>query len=110
LVSDASLLIVDEPLSALDPSLALQTLQVLQQEAQQANATLICSLHQVELARAHFQRIIGLRDGKIMFDTIDGKPVTDAMIAALYENAESGKQVVDITSKDATTIEHVRCF
>jgi len=110
LVSDASLLIVDEPLSALDPSLALQTLQVLQQEAQQANATLICSLHQVELARAHFQRIIGLRDGKIMFDTIDGKPVTDAMIAALYENAESGKQIVDITNKDATTIEHVRCF
>nr|WP_315467870.1 ATP-binding cassette domain-containing protein [uncultured Undibacterium sp.] len=113
LVSDASLLIVDEPLSALDPSLALQTLQVLQQEAQQANATLICSLHQVELARANFQRIIGLRDGQVMFDSGDGKPVTDVMIAALYENAatvESDNHGVEMTSRDATIIEHVRCF
>ena len=113
LVSDASLLIVDEPLSALDPSLALQTLQVLQQEAHQAQATLICSLHQVELARAHFQRIIGLRDGQIMFDSGDGKPVTDAMIAALYENAvsaESGNNAIDIANTDVTIIEHVRCF
>jgi phosphonate transport system ATP-binding protein len=113
LVSDASLLIVDEPLSALDPSLALQTLQVLQQEAHQAQATLICSLHQVELARAHFQRIIGLRDGQIMFDSGDGKPVTDAMITALYENAvsaESGNNAIDIANTDATIIEHVRCF
>nr|WP_315482180.1 ATP-binding cassette domain-containing protein [uncultured Undibacterium sp.] len=113
LVSDASLLIVDEPLSALDPSLALQTLQVLQQEAQQANATLICSLHQVELARANFQRIIGLRDGQVMFDSGDGKPVTDVMIAALYENAataESDNHGVETTSRDATIIEHVRCF
>lgn len=113
LVSDASLLIVDEPLSALDPSLALQTLQVLQEEAHQAQATLICSLHQVELARAHFQRIIGLRDGQIMFDSGDGKPVTDAMIAALYENAvsaESGNNAIDIANTDVTIIEHVRCF
>ncbi len=86
LLSDAGLLLVDEPLSALDPTLAVQTLQSLQQEAAQRNASLICSLHQVELARAHFKRIIGLRDGKIVFDT---EHVSDDMIAALYRNAQS---------------------
>lgn len=118
LVSDATLLIVDEPLSALDPSLALQTLQVLQQEARQAQAVLICSLHQVELARAHFQRIIGLRDGELMFDTGDGSPLTDAMIAALYENESSvelshrrSDKVEQITvDEDTTTVDHIRCF
>jgi phosphonate transport system ATP-binding protein len=118
LVSDATLLIVDEPLSALDPSLALQTLQVLQQEARQAQAVLICSLHQVELARAYFKRIIGLRDGELMFDTGDGNPLTDAMIAALYESEISversnrrSDQVEQITvDEDTTAVDHIRCF
>ncbi|MBC7416353.1 MAG: ATP-binding cassette domain-containing protein [Herminiimonas sp.] len=85
LVSDARLLLVDEPLSALDPTLAVQTIDVLQDEARQRNAILICSLHQVALARAHFPRIIGLRDGRIVFDA-RREDVTDAMIEALYRN------------------------
>jgi phosphonate transport system ATP-binding protein len=86
LVSDAEALFVDEPLSALDPQLAAQTLSVLRQEASSRAALLVCSLHQVELARAHFPRIIGLRDGRIMFDA-PRAAVTDAMIGALYHNA-----------------------
>ncbi|MDQ9171425.1 ATP-binding cassette domain-containing protein [Oxalobacteraceae bacterium R-40] len=86
LVSNAQAMLVDEPLSALDPTLARQTLAILQQEAAARKATLICSLHQVELARAHFPRIVGLRDGRIVFDERREK-VTDEMIAALYRNA-----------------------
>lgn len=85
LVSKAELFLVDEPLSALDPTLAVQTLNVLQQEAQARQATLVCSLHQVELARSCFPRIVGLRDGRIVFDAA-AENVSDAMIAALYEN------------------------
>ena len=88
LVSDARLFLVDEPLSALDPTLSQQTLQVLQDEARTRNATLICSLHQVDLARAQFARIVGLRDGRIVFDA-PRESVTDAMIAALYDNADA---------------------
>jgi phosphonate transport system ATP-binding protein len=57
----------------------------LQAEAAARQATLVCSLHQVDLARAHFQRIVGLREGRIVFD-LAREQVTDAMIAALYEN------------------------
>ncbi|MDY7538481.1 ATP-binding cassette domain-containing protein [Undibacterium sp. 5I1] len=86
ILSDAKLLLIDEPLSALDPRLAIQTLQTLQQEATQRQATMVCSLHQVELARQYFKRIIGLRDGKVFFDS---EHVTDEMIAALYQNASA---------------------
>ena len=85
LVSDAQAFLVDEPLSALDPALALQTLRVLQNEAAKRNATLICSLHQVDLARNNFSRLIGLRDGRVVFDA-RREQVSDAMIAALYQN------------------------
>ena len=85
LLSTAEVFLVDEPLSALDPTLAQITLVTLQQEARVRNASLICSLHQVDMARAHFDRIVGLRDGRIVFDA-PRAAVTDAMIAALYQN------------------------
>ena len=90
LISRAELFLVDEPLSALDPALSLQTLAVLQQEASARGATLLCSLHQVALARAHFPRIVGLRNGRIVFDAARDK-VTDAMIDALYRH--SGEKI-----------------
>ncbi|MDQ1813218.1 ATP-binding cassette domain-containing protein [Massilia sp. CCM 9210] len=85
LLSSARVFLVDEPLSALDPALSRMTLATLQQEAARRNATLICSLHQVDMARAHFPRIVGLRDGRIVFDAAR-EDVSDAMIAALYQN------------------------
>lgn len=91
LVSHAEAFLVDEPLSALDPTLAVQTLDVLQREARERNATLVYSLHQVELARAHFPRIVGLRDGRIVFDAASSD-INDAMIAALYGNKQDELQ------------------
>ncbi|QOL52153.1 phosphonate ABC transporter ATP-binding protein [Massilia litorea] len=87
LLSSADAFLVDEPISALDPALARITLATLQEEAANRKATLVCSLHQVEMARAHFGRIVGLRDGRIVFD-LPREQVTDAMIAALYENEQ----------------------
>lgn len=85
LLSNAEALLVDEPISALDPALARHTLATLRQEAQARGATLVCSLHQVDLAREGFARLVGLRDGRIVFDAAR-EQVTDAMIADLYAN------------------------
>ena len=89
LLSNAEILLIDEPLSALDPTLSQQTLTTLLQEATTRRATLICSLHHVEFARAFFPRIIGLREGRIVFDT-RREEVTDAMVKALYQNEHEG--------------------
>lgn len=97
LVSDAEAFLVDEPLSALDPTLALQTLQTLQAEAHTRTATLVCSLHQVELALAHFPRIVGLREGRIVFDTAR-ENVTPAMLAELYRNAKTATHSPPVTA------------
>lgn len=113
LLSDAEAFLVDEPLSALDPTLALQTLAVLQQEAQVRGATLVCSLHQVALARAHFPRIVGLRDGGIVFD-VRREELTNAMIAALYQNtSDASSPVMAAPDPDDTLLQAPlgdRCF
>jgi phosphonate transport system ATP-binding protein len=110
LVSQARAFLVDEPLSALDPTLARQTLGVLQQEATARGATLVCSLHQVELARTHFPRLIGLRAGRVVFDA-PREAVTDAMIAALYQNANHAASLPGpLEPAPAQAIVVPRCF
>jgi len=112
LISQAEAFLVDEPLSALDPTLAIQTLKTLQLEAKTRNAVLICSLHQVELARAHFPRIIGLRDGRIVFDA-SRENLSDAMIEALYRNVSAQSSPdANTTLEDSlfSSITDTRCF
>jgi phosphonate transport system ATP-binding protein len=68
LVSDARRWLVDEPLSALDPALAEQSLRVLVDGAAARRVTLIASLHQVDLAVRCFPRLVGLAKGHLVFD------------------------------------------
>lgn len=77
------LLLADEPVSALDPHQGRQMLQVMQQDARSRNATLLVSLHAVDLALELFPRVIGLRDGRILFD-LPTAQVTPALLQALY--------------------------
>lgn len=83
LVTDATLLLVDEPLSALDPARGQQAIASLTQAARERGATLVCTLHHVEMALQNFPRIIGLRDGELAFD-LPAADVTPERLQALY--------------------------
>lgn len=81
------LILADEPVSAMDPRLAGHTLGVLNQQAADRGITLLASLHAVELALAHFPRVIGVREGRIVFDQAP-EAITPAQLEALYANEQ----------------------
>jgi phosphonate transport system ATP-binding protein len=83
LASSAKLLLVDEPLSALDPTRSQQAITTLTQVARERGATLVATLHHVEMALANFPRIIGLRDGELAFD-LPAAQVTPQRLQDLY--------------------------
>lgn len=87
LLSPASLWLVDEPLSALDPTRSRQAMDTLLNAARERGATLVTTLHQVDVALAHFPRIVGLRDGALAFD-LPAAQVTRERLAALYAQHE----------------------
>ena len=87
LVSPARLWLVDEPLSALDPARAQQAVAALVREAGQRGVSLVATLHQVDVALAHFPRIVGLREGRLMFD-LPAQEVTPELLARLYASHE----------------------
>lgn len=86
LVAPATLWLVDEPLSSLDPARATLAIDTLTREAKARGVTLIASLHQVDVTR-RFERVVGLRDGAMQFD-LAGAAVSPAQLAALYAQRE----------------------
>ncbi len=87
LYQDPELLLADEPVSAMDPVLADHTLSVLCRHAEARGVTLVASLHAVDLALAHFPRIVGVREGRIAFDR-PANEVTQDLLDALYVNEQ----------------------
>jgi phosphonate transport system ATP-binding protein len=77
------LLLADEPVSALDPSLSDMAISQLVAQAERDGATLVASLHVVDLALKWFPRVVGLRAGEVVFDRPAGE-VSVAMLHALY--------------------------
>jgi phosphonate transport system ATP-binding protein len=105
LASRAELLLADEPLSALDPDSGRRTIEVLVKEARTRGATLVCSLHQIDLALAHFARVVGMHDGRIVFD-LPSAQVTEAHIRSLY-TCQAAEAQLDSGATDAGTASRV---
>jgi len=62
------LLLADEPVASLDPKSSNLILSLLKKINQEFGTTILCNLHQVDLAKKYSDRVLGLIDGKIIFD------------------------------------------
>ena len=87
LLAPAALWLVDEPLSALDPTRARLALTTLVEGARERGVTLVATLHQVDMALANFPRVIGLRAGELVFD-LPAAQVGRERLARLYAQHE----------------------
>lgn len=83
LVQNPTAILADEPISSLDPERSREIMDLLHQLSQDTGKTLVTSLHAIEFARSHYQRLIGLKAGRILFDT-SAEAITEEMINELY--------------------------
>ncbi len=68
IIKKPKLLLADEPVASLDPKAANLIMSLLKKINKEFNITVICNLHQVDLASKYSDRVVGLLDGEIMFD------------------------------------------
>ncbi|HEX9990537.1 MAG TPA: phosphonate ABC transporter ATP-binding protein [Chloroflexia bacterium] len=87
LVQDPHVILADEPISSLDPERSREIMDLLRDLSRRTGKTLVTSVHTFHFARSHFDRILGLRGGRILFDSPAGD-VTPAMAADLYRIGE----------------------
>lgn len=69
LMQDPEILLADEPVASLDPESSSQVMALIREIAAERSLTVICSLHQVDLALSWGDRIVGLRGGRVVLDT-----------------------------------------
>jgi phosphonate transport system ATP-binding protein len=76
-------LLADEPVASLDPEAAEEIMRLLQRLARSERIAILCVLHQVELAYAYADRVVGIRHGRVAFDLPRGE-VSRETVHALY--------------------------
>lgn len=69
LLQQPEVLLADEPVASLDPESSAQVMRLITDIARQDGLTVLCSLHQVDLALEWGDRAIGLRGGEVVLDS-----------------------------------------
>lgn len=91
LVQDPAVVLADEPVASVDPARSNDVMALLTQVGE--NRTLVVSLHDVSLARTYCDRIIGLRQGHILFD-LPSAEVSAEQLTALYDLGDGSQRSV----------------
>lgn len=68
LMQDAQLVLADEPVASLDPAASVNVLETLKKLSAEDGFTVVCSLHQIDLALQVSDRIVAVREGQFILD------------------------------------------
>jgi phosphonate transport system ATP-binding protein len=83
LMQRPTVLLADEPVASLDPESSAAVMSLLLEICQEKGLTVIASLHQVELARGWADRLVGMRDGRVVLDA-SPRDVSSAEVMEIY--------------------------
>jgi phosphonate transport system ATP-binding protein len=103
LVQDPEVILADEPVSSVDPTLASTIVRLLINISESTRKTLVVSLHSVDLALAYFPRVIGVKSGTAAFDLTPDK-ISEAMLEDLYAGSVRENQGNEVSSESAHPI------
>jgi len=86
LMQDPEIILADEPIASLDPVLAHSTLNYLEKINQEQKITVLCSLHYLDIVQRYATRVIGLRDGRVVYKGSgeDIRKMTDVEFKQIY--------------------------
>ncbi|MBZ4690449.1 MAG: phnC [Cereibacter sp.] len=100
LMQDPKIILADEPIASLDPMNAQIVMDALRRIHDEDGRLVICNLHTLDTARRYCDRVIGMRDGRIVFD---GSPehLTTGVARDIYGADASFSEAATSTSIDA---------
>jgi phosphonate transport system ATP-binding protein len=103
-VQEPKILLADEPIASLDPLNAKIVMDALRAINVEDGLTVVCNLHTLDTARSYCDRIIGMQDGRVVFDG-SAAQLTDRMAREIYgaEAAEAFNEAMTSTSLGSTT-------
>ena len=89
LAQNPEIILADEPVAALDPITARRVMEDFRKINKEMNISILINIHHVELALNYADRIIGIRDGKIVYDG-KAEDVTEEILDDIYKGKADG--------------------
>ncbi|MGI6000287.1 MAG: phosphonate ABC transporter ATP-binding protein [Candidatus Merdisoma sp.] len=84
LAQNPQIILADEPVASLDPVTARQVMDDFQRINRDMNITVIINIHHVELALQYASRVVGIREGRIVYDGPASK-VDQEILDSIYQ-------------------------
>jgi phosphonate transport system ATP-binding protein len=100
LMQEPEMILADEPVASLDPVLAHSILRYLEKLNQEDDMTILCSLHYLDLVQRYATRVIGLKEGEIVYQGTreEIRAMSDQEFKDIYgEEAERVGELVGTT-------------
>jgi phosphonate transport system ATP-binding protein len=98
LVQEPRLILADEPIASLDPRNTKIVMDALQRINRHFGITVLCNLHSLDLARGYCDRLIGMAQGRVVFDDVPAA-LTRTAARELY-GLEAGDVMADSETDD----------
>ena len=100
LIQDPELLLVDEPTASLDPKTSRQIMRLIRELCAERGLAAIINIHDVALAQMFSERVVGLRQGEIVYD---GSPegLTPDVLTEIYGEEDWEKTIEKVEDQDA---------
>ena len=83
LMQKPRMVLADEPIASLDPLNAQIVMQALRSIYERDGITVVCNLHTLDTARSYCERVIGMAEGRVVFDGPVAE-LTDAKVREIY--------------------------
>jgi phosphonate transport system ATP-binding protein len=99
LMQRPDLLLVDEPTASLDPKTSRQIMRLLVELAHENNTPALVNIHDVALAQTFSDRIIGLADGRIVFDGT-AADITSDVLTQIYGEEDWSTTIRKVDEED----------
>jgi phosphonate transport system ATP-binding protein len=103
LMQRPQVLLADEPVASLDPESSDQVMALIREIAADEGLTVICSLHQVDLALSWADRIVGLRHGQIVLDTAT-EGLSKAQVMEIYGRVATSTDQFEAIELELTAV------
>lgn len=84
LAQNPEIILADEPVAALDPITARKVMEDFKKINREMNISILINIHHVELALNYADRIVGIKDGKIVYDGSSSE-VTEEILETIYK-------------------------
>lgn len=104
LMQDPRIILADEPIASLDPMNAQVVMQALRRIHEEDGRTVIANLHTLDTARRYCDRVVGMRDGRIVFDGLPEQLTTGVAREIYGADASFSEEATstEIETLDAT--------